>query len=199
MARFIFHLYFFAFMVFASPSAATSQVETFELGKSSEVQFRVGILGVFKKSGTFSDVRGTLTVGVKSAKVSAVIGVRSAKMARKADVKLLLSEAYFNAKSFPEIRFESEQFSPNLLKVGGMIRGAITVRGITRQQSFVISTDPACTKEAKFVLDVLPRQINLRCPFHAKGSLQRAEFGMNARKAFVSDKVELDLLFFAQP
>jgi polyisoprenoid-binding protein YceI len=218
MARLLHHFFHTALLTIAIPIAVANALQTFELDKKSEVQFRVGILGLFKKSGTFSDMRGELQISLaeqaarqtslaeqaarqtslaeqaarktsaRFAKVSAVIRVKSAKMAREADLKLLLSEAYFNVEKFPEIRFESDRFPIDLLKVGGTIRGALTVRGITRTQSFLISPEASCAEKVK-----------LRCPFHAKGSLQRSEFGMTAKKAFVSDKLELDLVFFAEP
>jgi polyisoprenoid-binding protein YceI len=218
------------------PSSISASLQTLALDQQSEVEFRVGILGLFKKTGTFSDMRGALEIGARYAKVSAVIRVKSAKMAKAADADLLLSEAFFHAEKFPEIRFASEQFLSSVLLSGGLIRGQITVRGISRAQEFLISIDPDCAKRlateasqaarsavdehesqaarsavdehqsqaARSAVDEHASQVarsaadkTLGCPFHAKGSLQRSEFGISAKKAFVSDRVDLDLLFFA--
>jgi polyisoprenoid-binding protein YceI len=156
------------------------------LSERSTVQFRVGILGVFKKSGQFPNMRGQIQVSQQQATVNVVIDVQSAQMAKASDTKLVLSEPYFNAKRFPEIRFESRKFSLDVLQNGGPIQGVITVRGVRHSQTLEITPDANC-KEANKIL----------CPFHAKGSLRRSDFGMTAKKAFVSDRVDLDLYCLA--
>jgi polyisoprenoid-binding protein YceI len=162
--------------------AKAPRFEQLALSAQSTVQFRVGVLGVFKKSGRFKRMQGHVQISKRRATVRVVIDVNSAQMAKASDTKLLLSEPYFNAQRFPEILFESRAFHVDQFKNGGQIQGTITVRGVRRPQVLDIEADANCKESNK-----------LLCPFHAKGSLRRSDFGMTARKAFVSDRVDLDL------
>lgn len=155
-----------------------------KFGRASSVQFHVSIFGVFKKRGSFTQMRGALSVQANSARVSARIKTASARMKSPSDVALLKSPAYFDAARFPEIVFQSDSFPISTLRHGGQISGKLTVRGVSQQQSFVLTTKPCANAFA---------QTPWRCAFEVSGTLNRSEFGMKARRGVVSDAVELTL------
>ena len=156
-----------------------------KFGSASSVQFQVRIFGMFKKLGSFTDIKGALSVQKDTVQVSARIQTASTTMKSSSDAALLKSPAYFDAEHFPEIVFQSTRFPIATLRNGGQISGKLTVRGITQPQIFKLTAKP-CSK--KFV-----QQQPWRCSFNVAGTLKRSEFGMNARRGIVSDEVELTL------
>ncbi len=155
-----------------------------KFGRASSVQFQVSIFGVFKKLGSFTELRGALSVAKNTAQVSAHIQTASTTMKSQSDAALLKSPAYFDASHFPEIVFQSNRFPVATLRNGGQISGKLTVRGISQQQIFQLTTKP-CNSEFA--------QTPWRCGFDVVGTLKRSEFGMKARRGIVSDEVALTL------
>jgi polyisoprenoid-binding protein YceI len=155
-----------------------------KFGRASSVQFHVSIFGIFKKRGSFTQLRGALSVRAKSARVSARIKTASATMKSPSDAALLKSPAYFDAARFPEIVFQSDSFPIATLQHGGQISGKLTVRGISQQQSFVLTTKPC---------DRAFAATPWRCAFAVSGTLNRSDFGMKARRGVVSEAVGLTL------
>ena len=155
-----------------------------KFGRASSVQFQVRIFGMFKKLGSFTDMKGALSVQKDTVQVSARIQTASTTMKSSSDAALLKSPAYFDAEHFPEIVFQSTRFPMATLRNGGQISGKLTLRGITQPQIFKLTAKP-CSK--KFV------QQPWRCSFNVAGTLKRSEFGMKARRGIVSDEVELTL------
>ena len=166
-----------------TPVAETLPLEV-KFGRASSVQFHVSIFGMFKKRGSFAQMRGALSVQKNSARVSARIQTASATMKSPSDAALLKSPAYFDAAHFPEIVFNSNSFPIATLRNGGNISGKLTVRGITQQQSFVLTSKPC---------DRAFAATPWRCAFAVTGTLNRSEFGMKARRGVVSDEVALTL------
>ena len=161
-----------------------------KFGRTSSVQFQVRIFGVFKKIGSFTEMQGALSVRKDTVKVGARIQTASTTMQSSSDAALLKSQAYFDAAHFPEIVFQSLSFPVATLRNGGQISGKLTLRGISRQQMFRLTTKP-CSKEFA--------QEPWRCGFDVVGTLKRSEFGMKARRGIVSDEVELTLNINANP
>ena len=165
-------------------SADGEQPLEVKFGRASSVQFHVLIFGMFKKRGSFTQLRGALSVHANSARVSARIKTASAIMKSPSDAVLLKSPAYFDAARFPEIAFNSDSFPIATLLHGGQISGKLTVRGISQQQTFVLTSKP-CAKAFA--------QTPWRCAFAVTGTLNRSDFGMKARRGVVSDAVALTL------
>lgn len=153
--------------------------------RASTVQFHVSIFGMFKKRGSFTQMRGTLFIQKNTARVVARIQTASAVMKSESDAALLKGPAYFDAAQFPEILFKSDSFPIATLREGGQIGGDLTVRGIRQKQRFLLITKP-CAKAFA--------QTPWRCAFEVTGTLNRSEFGMKARRGIVSDEVHLTLL-----
>jgi polyisoprenoid-binding protein YceI len=153
-------------------------------GKLTQVGFSVAIFGLFKKKGSFQDVRGTLTLEGEQARVSAVIKVSSAIMKSQADAELLKSPPYFDADNHPNIVFRSELFDVKRLLSGGALPGQLSLRGITQMQLFNVQPI-ACERS-------VPDPI-WGCGFVVSGTLQRSDYGMHARRGIVGDEVKLVL------
>jgi polyisoprenoid-binding protein YceI len=156
----------------------------------SSVQFEVGVLGIFSKSGNFSDFSGSLTLANDgTATVQAVIAAGSVQMKSKADVKTLTGPDYFAAERFPQIRFNSVSFAPALLKTGGQIEGEVELRGVRLRERFEI------------VHGQCPHKTSApwRCTFSVSGKIHRSRYGMSARRGIVSDIVVLQFNITPQP
>jgi polyisoprenoid-binding protein YceI len=154
------------------------QIVTF--GSASKVEFFVTIFGIFKKRGEFTELSGSLRIVGDSATVAARIAANSARMRSASDAALLMSQPYFDAKNHPHIEFKSQRFPATVLRSGGRISGAITLRGVTQAQGFLLQPLQCAAAKA----------IN-RCQFRVTGVLQRSEFGMRAKRGVVSDQVAL--------
>ena len=176
--------------VWAAKSAAVGEIAAQSLpleikfGRASSVQFQVSIFGVFKKQGSFTELRGAMLIQKDIARVTARIQTASTTMKSQSDAALLKSQAYFDAAHFPEIVFQSKSFPLAALSNGGQISGKLTLRGISQQQIFKLTTNPCAIEFA---------QTPWRCGFDVLGTLKRSDFGMKARRGIVSDDVELRL------
>ncbi|MCG6117882.1 MAG: YceI family protein [Aquimonas sp.] len=88
------------------------------------------------------------------------------------------SPEFFHATQHPWIEYRSHGLPSALLASGGSIEGVLSLRGISRPVSF----------------ELLPADCDrpgLDCPVQARGEVSRGEFGMDARRLFVSDRVRL--------
>lgn len=90
------------------------------------------------------------------------------------------SEEFFDALRHPWIRFFAEHLPERLLSEGGELTGELSLRGVTRSVSFELQPS-SC------------EQPGLDCDVVAEGELERSEFGMKARRLFVSDNVSFGL------
>jgi polyisoprenoid-binding protein YceI len=131
-------------MIYASVLSASTKHAPQQLSFSSQsaVTFEVTILGVFTKTGSFTDIDGALVIEGARAVVSARIRTASATMKKSSDAELLKSPAYFDAAHYPEILFRSQPFSLSLLKSGGSIVGQVHLRGVTQSLAFQLVPEP---------------------------------------------------------
>ena len=90
------------------------------------------------------------------------------------------SEDFLDVERNPDIRFQSERFSDQLLHEGGSIRGQLTLRGLTRPVSFRLLPS-ACAHPGR------------DCDLQVQGTINRKEFGMTAYPFSVKDDVELHM------
>jgi len=88
------------------------------------------------------------------------------------------SAQFLDVDKHPEIRFQSQAFSDQVLHEGGPVHGELTLRGLTQPVSFRLLPS-ACAHPGR------------DCDLQVNGTLSRAKFGMTAYRATVKDNVEL--------
>jgi polyisoprenoid-binding protein YceI len=96
------------------------------------------------------------------------------------------SDDFLAVDSHPDIRFESERFSDEVLRKGGNVRGQLRLRGLTRPVSLRLLPS-GCDKPGR------------DCDLRVNGTISRKEFGMTAYPASVKDDVELQLRVRLRP
>jgi polyisoprenoid-binding protein YceI len=87
---------------------------------------------------------------------------------------------FFDVERWPVVAFESDPYPPALLQRGGTRAGALTIRGVTRRETFVIQPS-ACERPA------------VDCDVVAGGVIDRGDYGMGHWRVAISDAVEFHL------
>ena len=163
----------------ASEASAAEEILKFDRAHSSAA-FSVKVLWMFAVEGHFGNVSGTVSIDHVhgQATVDARINATEVTMRRDGAIDWVKSAEFFDVEHFPEIHFRSEPFPIARLHDGGTLPGALTLRGVTH--AIVFDMQPSnCPRAA------------IDCPVEAAGSVRRSEFGMQTRRATLSDKVEL--------
>jgi len=117
-------------------------------------------------------VRGTMDIDVR-------LAAQSLSMPDPDHAVWAQSEEFFDSQRHPWIRFHAQSVPLALLVKGGILTGALSLRGETRAVSFEV--EPAACQRP-----------GVDCPVIAHGELRRSEFGMRGRRIVVADKVRLD-------
>jgi polyisoprenoid-binding protein YceI len=87
---------------------------------------------------------------------------------------------FFEADRFSEVEFVSEPYAPALVADGGKLAGQLTIRDVTRRETFTI--DPStCARPA------------VDCDVVANGSVRRTDYGVDRWVFAVSDSVRFTL------
>lgn len=88
------------------------------------------------------------------------------------------SEEFFDVVHYPVIVFVSDPFPRQLAIDGGQLLGDLSLRGTTSRVAFDM-LPAACPRPGR------------ECPIVVEGRVSRAEFGMDAHRVAVQDRVEL--------
>jgi len=165
------------------PKPATAHAFKFDEGQSA-AGFRVRA-GALPVRGEFARLAGLLRVANDGTRacVRAHIDAASVTMAADIGTDWARSADFFDADTFPEIRFRSQAFDPALLRRGGTIKGHLAMRGIERATR--LSVSPARC----------PRSQAPVCSVRMRTEVRRRDFGMTASPNMVGDRVQLDLSF----
>lgn len=142
-----------------------------------------------KASGTFPDVKGTMTIdrdNLANSSVDARINVLSVNSSHAKRDDHIKKEDYLDAYNFGEARFVSTRIESKGSSEG-VITGKLTLHGVTKEISFPFEvlgfdTDPWG---------------GYRTGIEAKTSIKASDYGfkwMNKPKASVGDDVEITLL-----
>jgi polyisoprenoid-binding protein YceI len=147
----------------------------------SEAGFGVRVLLLRKVYGEFHPLEGFVYRDPETglADVEVRIDTRGLRMKNPDHAEWARSPEFFDAQHHPEIRFASAPFPLELLREGGPLYGTLTLRGVS----------------AGVRLELLPADCarpGFDCPVRALGDVERSQFGMNARRYAVSDKVQLN-------
>lgn len=159
----------------------SAQAEVLLIDKSrSQAGFSLRALLVKRIDGGFTGVEGSVTRDPASGRVGVDVRIdaNSVTMDRQSYADWARSDDFFAAAAHPWIQFRADNIPERLLREGGSSQGLLTLRGITRPVQLVIEA-AACPRPG------------LDCSVHASGEVKRSEFGMDARRVVLSDKVEL--------
>ncbi|SDD65496.1 YceI family protein [Aquimonas voraii] len=141
--------------------------------------FSVRAAWVKRIDGRFAHIEGVVRPEAGQAWLLEVrVASGSVLMGRESHEDWARSADFFDAARHPWIEFRAAGLSKTLLQEGGAIEGVLSLRGISRPVRF----------------ELLPTECarpGVECPVQARGEVDRSQFGMTARRVFVSDKVKL--------
>lgn len=170
-------------LALAIPAPATQSLgaEILQLDNAhSSAAFSVKVMWMFAVEGQFGSVHGEVAIdrSLNQASVDARIDAAQVTMHRESAISWVKSAEFFAVERFPEIRFHSDKFPLSLLRQGGELPGALTMRGVTQSVVFKMAASPC-------------QRAGVDCPVEAAGTVRRSDFGMQSRRATLSDKVDL--------
>ena len=154
----------------------------------SHATFGVKVMWLVTVHGRFGKVGGDVDVDRfrNFATVDARIDANAVEMNTKSYDEWVKSDEFFDVAHYPEIRFVSESFPLQRLKLGGELSGTLTIRGVEQPETFKLEAAD-CDHPA------------YDCPIIVSGSIRRSAFGMRSRRGALSDKVDLHFEVFAIP
>jgi polyisoprenoid-binding protein YceI len=170
-----------------APAAAPTTTRWIIDSARSQAQFRIRLLGIVPMSGEFAQLRGEIAFDAVrgDARVDAWLPSGEVRMANPAHAEWARSAEFFDAARHPTINFRSLPLPQSVLRDGGAIEGALTLRGVTREVGLKVERggcDPALQRE---------------CTIEVYGQVRRTDFGMAARRGTVGDWVSLRLRIVA--
>lgn len=150
------------------------------------IDFAIGVLGMFSIDGRFPRFAGELLLDIEQPQRSSIdvtVETGALEMPVPEQVELLRSEPYFDTAQHPTARFVSRAVEP-VSPTRYAIRGALTLRGVTRPLDLVATLEGRRRDEA--------RKAEI-ADFVVTGALNRSEFGMVADRPMLSDEVKLTI------
>ncbi|UWX04849.1 YceI family protein [Pseudoxanthomonas sp. NC8] len=90
------------------------------------------------------------------------------------------SQSFFDAIRHPWMEFVSEPYAPQLLRDGGVLKGRLDLRGVTRDEALDVAP-AACARPG------------LDCDILVAGSIERADYGMREWQFALADEVRLEV------
>ena len=164
----------------AAPPTPTYRVE----GSLTEANFSVAQLGLFRQSGRFERVWGTIVLDTarRSGSVDFILDGGSVNTGWDSRDDFIRGEKMFDVEHYPSLRFRSTRlvFDGPALRA---VDGEFTLRGVTRPLRLEV-------KE----LRCAPLAVARREACHAVvlGQISRAEFGMAFGAPLIGDEVEFE-------
>lgn len=158
-------------------AAASERIDSARSGASFAVDMRLPI----HARGQFDRVQGELVTDPDGrSRVSVALDARYLHFDGPAWMeRVTRSDDFLDVAHHPEIRFLSGPFTAELLRLGGELRGQLTLRGQTHNVSFRL--DPStCTRPGR------------DCDIHVSGQINRRHYGMTSYRLIVRDAVHFD-------
>lgn len=90
--------------------------------------------------------------------------------------RLTRGENFFDAARYPDVIFESDPYSPVMLRHGGTLEGELTAHGVTHRATFSMPT-ATCDTPGR------------GCDAYASGSIERSDYGMDRWSLVLGDEV----------
>lgn len=133
----------------------------------SNVEFAVKHMMISTVKGRFGDVKGSVVIPeVGQPTVDVTIATASIDTRTEARDNHLRSADFFDAETYPEMRFVSTSATPT--KNGYTLAGDLTIRGVTRPVTLDVTTEGAGTDPWG----------NQKAAFSATGKFNRTDFGL---------------------
>jgi polyisoprenoid-binding protein YceI len=170
-------------------SAGGARAETLRIDSgSSHASFSLRALWVKRIGGDFTRVEGVIERNRVAGRFSVDVRVAadSVAMEKQGHADWARSADFFDTVRYPWIQFRADDLPESLLREGGAIDGELTLRGVTRPMRFMLEASEC------------PRP-GIDCAVRAQGEVQRGEFGMDARRFVLSDRVTLDFAIRVLP
>lgn len=148
---------------------------------ASEAEFRARVFAVITISGRFDRVAGQIDVDRPRglARIDTVVELASLGMANAAHADWALSPAFFDAERHPDARFRADDVPLGVLASGGVLHGQLSLRGVRRPVAFRLQPRDCPLDPAR------------PCAMVLEGSVRRTDFGMQAERHAVADRVQL--------
>lgn len=176
-----------AALVVLAPLAARAETLLID-SDASRASFAVRVLLVKRIGGTFERVEGVIERDRAAGRfdVDVRLAADALSMAKPGHAAWARSADFFDTANHPWIHFRAAGLPERLLEEGGPVDGELTLRGVTRPVRFTL------------VASECPRP-GIDCAVRAEGAVQRGEFGMDARKLVLADRVQLDFAIRVHP
>ena len=100
--------------------------------------------------------------------------------------KITRGAGFFDADHHPWVEFVSDPYTDDLLREGGLLGGALTIRGVRRREVFTL--EPATCARPTIDCDVV-----------ASGVVYRSDYAMDRWGLALSDRVVFNLHIRARP
>ncbi|WP_299116201.1 YceI family protein [uncultured Winogradskyella sp.] len=164
------------YLIFGLSLMCNAQIKTYAIHtNASKVGFNVSHLGVLDVDGTFQDFEGSVSFKNDVLDtIHASISVQSISTNDDSRDRTLVSESYFNIKSHPTIKFESNKIEVS----SGEIIGNLTIKNETRKVVIV------------FQISQTKREISLSTQISRKDF--KLKFG--AMNSLIGDMVKINVL-----
>ena len=155
---------------------------------ASRANFEVRVMLVKRIDGAFGRVEGVIERDRAAGRFNVDVRVAAGSIAmdRRSHADWARSADFFDSARHPWIHFRADGLPEHLLQDGGEVDGQLTLRGITRRVRF------------RLVASECPRP-GIDCPVRAEGSVLRGDFGMDARRLVLGDRVQLDFAIRVHP
>lgn len=154
----------------------------------TSVRFKVQHLGIALFTGGFDEFEGALKYApnnLKGSGLSFKVKISSVNTGNKRRNEHLQKEDFFDAKKYPEMAFKSTYFKKGATKKDLIVKGMLTIRGVTKMVTFAVK-------------DLGARDIpnfGFRRGFTATTQIKRSEFGVNygLKKGLLGDEVTIEV------
>ena len=179
----------FAALVLASAwiAPAAAEPQDFRIDKvHAQVLFFVSHLGFSYPMGRFPGVEGTFVFDPEdwsASHVEASIDVASLYLGDEKWQKKMLSDEFFDAKRYPQMRFVSEKVE-STGKDTGKVHGQLTLHGATRPVVLELRLNRIGRHSFSF---------GYAAGFSATAKLKRSDFGMKRLLPAVGDEIDIRL------
>jgi polyisoprenoid-binding protein YceI len=151
----------------------------------TQVVFTIDHLGYSRVTGTFHDLKGTISLDEKQPELSSVqvtIGTASVDTFSQARDEDLRSADYFDATKFPAMTFKSTKVRKRGLR-GADVVGNLTLLGVARPVTLKVTFN----RQAPDFL----RGNKMVAGFTASATIKRSDFGMRAFLPLIGDEVDI--------